>query len=155
MPVDSPKLLPAVPVRSVLGMLALALATLFLAWVIRDRHRLQNPGPASYQATLYSLHVRAVDAADGQALDFRLGWARDAISPFTKGSGPGSHEIRKDRSHALHLVGIPLSGGLEVTISADGYKDQVIRLPGKRSGLETWNPEKILTVKMESGPGKR
>ena len=64
------------------GVALLVLAIGFLGFVMGDRHRVLNPDPASYVATRYSLHVRAVDADSGDPLPFSFIWPKDDISPF-------------------------------------------------------------------------
>lgn len=133
-------------------MILLILATGFLGFVMVERHRLQNPGPTSYEATLYSLHVRAVDASNGEPLDFDLEWPWDEISPFGKGSGPTIVEERPDGSKSLDAVGVHWPEGMEVRIRANGYEHGVIRVKGRRSGTGYRRPEKVLNVKLERVP---
>lgn len=138
--------------RQKIGIILLVLALCGFGWVMWDRHRRQNPGPTLYQATLYSLHVRAVDATSGEPLGFVFEWPKNEISPFFKGSGPTIVETREDGSKSLDVVGIYWPEGVDVTIRAPRYRDEVIRVKGERGGITHRSSDKKLTVKMERAP---
>lgn len=139
--------------RATLAAIVLAIASGFLGWVYGGRARMANPGPTSYQAALYSLHVRAVAATTGEPLHFDFQWPKDEVSPFGKGSGPVKIQVLADGSKILNVVGLELPQGLKVRIQSKGYADVEIPLMGSRGGISTDGPDRIQTVTMTPEPG--
>jgi len=135
--------------RQKIGVALLVLATGFLGFVMGDRYSARNPGPTSYEATRYSLHVRAVDTDSGEPLPFSFIWPKDEVSPFGKGSGPAIMEVREDGSKSLDVVGLHWPDGMNVQIQANGYQDAVIRVVGNRGGLTHRRPGGFQEVKMQ------
>jgi len=120
--------------RHTIGVIALTLACTALVLVLTWRLILFDHFEERYPASLYFVQIRAIDDETSEPLDFGIKWDYEAISPFTKGSGPARIESNQDKTITAALVGLHLTEGLPIKITARGYSPKVLNIEGNQSG---------------------
>ena len=139
--------------RATLGAIALALATGLMGWAWGDRNKIINhPDPILYRPALYSVHVRAIDAASKSPVNFRLAWDIEAVSKVGKGSEAATLQKFADGSAAAHLVGHVLPEGLRFKVVAEGYEAGEVLVQASASGIRTYSPDDAITVELLKSP---
>ena len=121
--------------RRTIGIVMLTLTSIALVAVLLWRWVFFDDYESRYPATLYFAQIRAIDDETSKPVDFTIKWDYESITPFSKGSGPAMIEINNDKTVTVALVGLPLKGGLPLTIAATDYVRSTIHVRGDQSGF--------------------